>query len=302
MGLIRFIMRSVLAMSAFDVPLPRASLLARSQAIGENERSGESDDFKAESARTHTRALLQRYSLSVILPAYNEEAIIERTLTGTLATLNNWTNNFELIVVNDGSKDRTRQIIEQVALRDERLRLINHNANQGYGAALVSGFHAVTKDLAFFMDSDGQFDIVDLERCVPLIEQYDAVLGYRDPRHDSRMRKLNAWGWKQLVRLTLGIQVRDLDCAFKLYHADFLRTLELETRGAMINAEMIYTFCRRGYRYTEVGVRHLPRAGGQATGAKPMVILRALRELCLFAYKWRRRGKEASCKSRDDIR
>lgn len=226
------------------------------------------------------------YSLSVVLPAYNEAAIIEKTIGTVLQALAQWTNDFELIVVNDGSKDQTGEIIGRLIQEEPRIRLINHEVNRGYGAALVSGFQAITKELVFFMDADGQFDIHDLAAFFPLIAEYDAVLGYRNPRHDPWIRKLNAWGWKQLVQLFFGIQVQDIDCAFKLYRAEFFQTLELETRGAMINTEMIYKLTHAGYTYTEVGVRHLPREEGQATGAKPAVILRALRELALYAWKW----------------
>ncbi|GCE13761.1 glycosyltransferase family 2 protein [Tengunoibacter tsumagoiensis] len=226
-------------------------------------------------------------SLSVVLPAYNEEAIIEKTVQTTCAALAQWTDEFELIVVNDGSKDRTGPIVEQLMNGDSRIRLISHPINRGYGSALVTGFHAVSKDLVFFMDADGQFDITDLAAFFPLIEQYDAVLGYRNPRCDPWIRKFNAWGWKQLVRLCFGVQVRDIDCAFKLYRAEFFQTFDLETSGAMINTEMLYKFKRAGFTYTEVGVRHLPRTEGIATGARPAVILRALRELLYFARKWR---------------
>jgi putative flippase GtrA len=226
-------------------------------------------------------------SLSVILPAYNEEALIGQTLCTVMAVLSSWMHDFEVIVVNDGSRDRSADIVAHLATYDRRIRLVNHPVNRGYGAALVTGFESVTKELAFFMDADGQFDIRDLVRFFPLIDEYGAVLGYRRERQDTWMRKLNAWGWKRLVRFTFGIHVRDIDCAFKLFRAEFLRTQRLETRGAMINAEMIYKLGRAGYTYTEEGVHHLPRRAGKATGAKPAVILRALRELFLYAEKWR---------------
>ena len=190
-------------------------------------------------------------SLSVILPAYNEEALIGQTLCTVMAALSSWMHDFEVIVVNDGSKDRTADIVAHLAAYDRRIRLVNHPVNQGYGAALVTAFETVTKELVFFMDADGQFDIRDL------------------------------------VRFIFGIHVRDIDCAFKLFRAEFLRTQRLETRGAMINVEIIYKLARAGYTYTEVGVQHLPRRAGKATGAKPAVILRAIRELFLYAEKWR---------------
>jgi glycosyltransferase involved in cell wall biosynthesis len=233
-------------------------------------------------------AVQLNYSLSLIMPAHNEEVAIADTLRAVLAAATRWTRDFEVIVVNDGSRDRTQAILEEIALTEPRLRIIRHEVNQGYGAALVSGFEAVTKELAFFMDSDGQFDIHDLERFFPLIEEFDAVLGYRMQRQDTWMRKLNAWGWKMLVGAVFKLRVRDVDCAFKLYRAQFFREQRLETRGAMINTEILYKFRRAGYTYTEIGVRHLPRRGGRATGAKPAVIVRAFRELFIYAHKWRR--------------
>lgn len=227
-------------------------------------------------------------SLSAVLPAHNEEAAIATTVSSVLQTLASWMPDFEVIVVNDGSQDRTGAILDSMAVENSHLKVIHHPVNQGYGAALVSGFEACRKDFVFFMDSDGQFDIRDLERFFPLLEEYDAVLGYRIKRQDTWMRKANAWGWKMLVRRIFGVRVRDVDCAFKIYNGSFFREYRLETRGAMINTEILYKLKRAGYTYTEIGVHHLPRNGGKATGAKPIVILRAFRELFAYARKWSR--------------
>ena len=227
-----------------------------------------------------------KQSLSVVMPAHNEEAAICSTVQSVLATVSRWTADFEVIVVNDGSTDGTRTMLEAMAAEEPRLHILNHDVNRGYGAALVSGFEATSKDLVFFMDSDGQFDIRDLERFFPLISHYDAVLGYRIDRQDTWIRKLNAWGWKLLVRLIFKLPVRDIDCAFKLYKGEFFRTHRLETRGAMINTEILYKFTHAGYTYTEVGVHHLPRRGGRATGARLSVIARAFLEMFVYAYRW----------------
>ena len=237
---------------------------------------------------------MNNHSLSVVLPAYNEEEIIARTVTAVDAVLSEWHMEFEIVVVNDGSEDRTGEIVTALASENPRIRMVSHASNQGYGATLASGFAAATKELLFFMDSDGQFDVCDLQEFLPLIDTYDAVIGYRIDRQDSWMRKLNAWGWKHLIGWTLGLYVRDVDCAFKLLRTSFLHEHPLETRGAMINAELLYRLKRAGCSYKEVGVIHLPRLHGQATGAKLSVILRAFRELFVSAYAWHREEKRLS--------
>jgi len=228
------------------------------------------------------------HSLSVVLPAYNEEHIIGATLEQVLNVLAAWVRDFEVIVVNDGSTDRTGEILAAITEAEPRVRVVTHERNQGYGSALADGFAAATKELTFFMDSDGQFDIRELARLLPFIDEYDAVIGYRQERQDTWVRKLNALGWNVLIGTVLGVHVRDIDCAFKLLRTDFLRQHPLETRGAMINAELLYKLKCAGCTYREVGVHHLPRQGGRATGASLRVITRAFRELFTFARNWRR--------------
>lgn len=244
--------------------------------------------------KMNENTFLTKDSLSIVLPAHNEEQVIAHTLADVLDVLTLWVRDFEILVVNDGSTDLTGAIVTAIAAKDTRVKLITHPLNLGYGAALVSGFEAASKQLTFFMDSDGQFDIRDLQEFFPLIDTYDAVIGYRMDRQDTVMRKLNAWGWKQVVRVVLGISVRDIDCAFKLLHTDFLHQHPLETRGAMINAELLYKLTHAGCTYYEVGVMHLPRRAGRATGAKLSVIARAFRELFTSAWKWRREQESAS--------
>ncbi len=252
--------------------------------------NGDTDTLKEK----HTK-----YSLSVVMPAYNEEVAIAGMVHDVVDVLSRWTawiEDFEVIVVDDGSRDHTGAILDTIAASQPRLRVVHHAINQGYGAALASGFAAITKDLVFFMDADGQFDIRELERFFPLLAEHDAVIGYRMQRQDTWLRKVNAWGWKILVGMVFGVYVRDVDCAFKMYPTAFFRMCPLETRGAMINTEILYKFGRAGYTYTQVGVRHLPRRGGRATGAKPAVILRAFLELFTYAWKWHREEKKLARK------
>ncbi len=233
--------------------------------------------------------ILAQYSLSIVLPAYNEERSIGATLADATTALNAWGADYEVIVVNDGSRDHTGDVIAAFAAREPQVRIVTHAVNQGYGAAVRSGFAAAANDLTFFMDSDGQFMIADLPRLLVHIDSVDAVLGYRIHRQDAPMRLLNAWGWNALVYLALGVRVRDLDCAHKVFRTDFLHTYPPTTSGALLNAELLFTLNRVGGTYCEVGVRHLPRNGGRATGANVRVILRALRDLVRYAWRQRRR-------------
>jgi putative flippase GtrA len=286
--------------SQFNTPVPaRDDVSVRNSVrygtkgtLLERTRLHYSGGYKQSGSKENEHEPMSHHSLSVVLPAYNEEEIIGRTVETVLDVLNTWDMDFEIVVVNDGSTDRTGKIVEALVDAHPCIRLITHATNEGYGASLVSGFAAATKELVFFMDSDGQFDIRDLQEFFPLIDTYDAVIGYRIDRQDSWMRKLNAWGWKQLVGLVLGVHVRDVDCAFKLLRTEFLHRHPLETRGAMVNAELFYKLKRAGCSYKEVGVIHLPRLHGRATGAKLNVILRAFRELFVFAHKWHRKEKQ----------
>jgi len=219
----------------------------------------------------------------VVLPIYNEAAVIRETVEQVLQGVAPLVGDFEVILVNDGSTDETGAILASLAA-DPHVRVVTHPRNQGYGAALVDGFAAATKTLTLFTDSDGQFAIADLSRLLPFIDTYDAVIGYRWARQDAWLRKLNAWGWKMVVRLALGVRARDIDCAFKLLRTSFLRRYPLQTRGAMINAELLYKLRRTGCTWREVSVRHFPRRAGRATGANVRVIMRAFRELVVYAY------------------
>jgi glycosyltransferase involved in cell wall biosynthesis len=235
-------------------------------------------------ARPPTLPLTTR-GLSVVLPAWNEEAVIVRTVEAVVQTLSQLAPDYEVIVVDDGSQDRTGEIADALAAANPRIRVVHNRPNLGYGGALIAGFNAVHQELTFFMDADGQFDIRDLAHLLAQIERYDAVLGYRQHRQDPWPRKVNAWGWKLLMLLLFGLRVRDIDCAFKLYPTALVRRVNVQAQGAMVNTEMLVKLARLGYRWVEVPVRHYPRAGGRATGANLRVIVRAFRELLKLHHR-----------------
>jgi Glycosyl transferase family 2 len=217
--------------------------------------------------------------LSLCLPAYNEAANIEDTIDGACAMLPEFVKSFEVVVVDDGSRDDTAVIVERYVERDRRVRLVRHERNRGYGAAVTSGLRAARGDLVMFTDADGQFSLLDLPYLLTRLENNDMVIGYRYKRADPWHRLLNAWAWNGLIRLILGVKVRDLDCAFKLFRREVVDQLQLTASGATINAEILAQCCRGGIRIAEVPVAHYPRCLGTPTGAAFKVIAKAFREL-----------------------
>ena len=233
-------------------------------------------------------------SLSVVLLVYNEEITIEHTISTIIHTLSAWTNDFEVIVVNDGSEDSTEKIVGQLTRQNSYVRMISHQVKRGYGAALNAGSEVATKELLLFIGADSRFDICNLVDFFPLIEDYDAVLGYSHSRYTSWVGTLNGWTWKQLVRFMFGIKVHDVNCMFKLFRTDFFQTHHLETRGAMANVEMIYRFARAGFTYTEVSVRQLSLPGKKVRNIKITTMFATLRELFFCAGKWYREEQTSS--------
>jgi glycosyltransferase involved in cell wall biosynthesis len=221
-------------------------------------------------------------SISAVLPAYNEEAIVERTVIDVAIVLRELTDEYEIVVVDDGSVDETREVLMALAERypELPLRVVLHEQNQGYGAALASGFDAATKELIFMTDGDRQFDAAELGRFVPELDaSTDLVIGWRVQRADPPLRLLNAFGWKLLVNGLFGYTARDVDCAFKLFRRRVWQGVTVHARGATFSAEFLIKARRLGFHVKELPVRHLPRTAGRATGARLDVIARAFREL-----------------------
>lgn len=222
---------------------------------------------------------MARGSISVFFPCYNEEANVESAVRKATAVLDALTADYEVIVVNDGSADRTGQIADRLALADPRIRAIHHPTNRGYGGAVQSGIRAATKEFVFFTDGDGQFDMTELPPLLPLMDEFDFVACWRIERQDPWIRRLNSWCWTRLVNLVLGIRIRDVNCAFKLFRRRIFATTPLHSTGALISAEILARATRSGCRMTQRGVHHYPRTAGVQTGAKSRVILLAFKEL-----------------------
>lgn len=218
-------------------------------------------------------------SITVFFPCYNEQDNVERTTQRAVEVLEGLGADYEIILVNDGSADQTGARADAIAVGNNRVRVVHHPQNMGYGAALQSGIRAAKKELVFFTDGDGQFDIGEIKLLLPLITHNDIVCGYRLDRKDPLVRKLNGWMWTRLVNLLFGMNIRDIDCAFKLFRTEIFEGMRMSSAGALISAEILARATRRGFRIAEVGVHHYPRKAGKQTGAKLTVILRAFKEL-----------------------
>ena len=219
--------------------------------------------------------------LSVFFPAHDEVENLERTMTAALAFLDDMDlDASEVIVVDDGSTDGTGDVADALALKDPRVRVVHHGSNRGYGAALKSGFGAARLEWVFYTDSDGQFDLGDLNRLLPFAGEFDAVIGYRQRRSDHFVRTVNQSLWTALVHSLFRLGLRDVDCAFKLVRrASLERVGPLVSEGAVISTELLVKLRLTGARVKQVGVNHYPRTAGRASGGSPRVIARAFREL-----------------------
>ena len=219
--------------------------------------------------------------LSVFFPAHDEAENLARTVTSAVAELDRLgLHDLEVVLVDDGSTDGTGDIAESLTADDPRIRVVHHPVNRGYGAALKSGFSAARREWIFYTDSDGQFDLADIGLLLPYAGEFDAIIGYRIHRSDHLIRKLNQALWSRLVRRALGIDIRDVDCAFKLLRRASLERIEpLTSEGAVISAELLVKLQRSGARLKQVGISHHPRLAGKPSGGDPRVIARAFREL-----------------------
>jgi glycosyltransferase involved in cell wall biosynthesis len=218
-------------------------------------------------------------AVSIVLPAYDEEPNIEQAMAEATEVAERLFAEHEIVVVDDGSRDRTGALVRAAGERDERIRLVSHPENRGYGEALRSGFLAAQLDFVFFTDADLQFDLNELEGFLQYAGTVDVVAGYRLNRQDPLQRRLIGYAWNLLVRVLFFVPVRDIDCAFKLFDRQVLHEVHIESVGAMVNTELMVKLGRAGASVVEVGVHHRPRRAGEARGASPQVVLTALREV-----------------------
>jgi len=217
--------------------------------------------------------------ISVVLPAYNEAANIEKQVRNVDDVLRDLRfDEYEILVVDDGSSDDTRAICEALATDVPKLRVIVHETNRGYAQALRSGFTAAAQPLVFYTDADNQFDVRELKNLLAAIDDYDLVCGFRIYRFDPFSRLVLSWGYNLLVRILFRIRVRDVDCAFKLFRREIFDRIHIESKKFFVDTEILAKASRCGMKMTEIGVKHFPRTAGQST-VRPSHVFHTLAEI-----------------------
>lgn len=223
--------------------------------------------------------------LSIVLPAHDEVETLADVARQALRVGSQCADALEVVIVDDGSRDGTAEVAADLARMDARVRVVTHPLNQGYGAALRSGFERAQHEWIFYTDSDGQFDLEELPRLLALLGRYDVVTGYRAARRDGRLRSAFGTAFSAAVNHLLGVHVRDVNCAFKVYPKRLFDGLDLQANGALIDAEMLAAARGAGLRVGELAVTHRPRVAGEQSGARIDVIARAILEFATLALR-----------------
>ena len=240
--------------------------------------------------------MAQSPSISVVFPAWNEEDYAERAVSRALAVLTRVTDDFEIIVVDDASTDRTFEICQRLVRRHGAVRLFRHDVNQKLGGALKTGFGAATKEVIVYSDIDLPWDLDELERAIHLMDylEADMICAFRLDRTSEGPRRIAySYAYNLLIRALFGVQVKDVNFSFKVFHRRVLEAVELKSTGSFIDAELVVKAIRQGFRVFQMGVDYFPRTRGVSTLASPAVIAKMLKELAVF-YRETKHSPRAS--------
>ncbi len=227
---------------------------------------------------------MYKIELSVFFPCYNENLNILRLVMDSMKVLDNLVGKYEILIINDGSTDNTSDIADKLSNKYQQVRVIHHSSNKGYGASLISGFTNSKYEWVFFTDADQQFFISEIDLLLKHVHHYDLIIGYRKQRKDIWYRVLYGRLWTFTVQKLFELDIKDIDCAFKLINKSLLSNITLNFSSACINAELLVKLIRSGAKIKQIGVSHRPRVYGKQTGGRLTVALKAILDL----YKLRR--------------
>jgi glycosyltransferase involved in cell wall biosynthesis len=219
------------------------------------------------------------------MPAYNEKENIEKAVSSSCSVLRSVCDDYEVVVVDDGSTDGTGEMLDKMAETNPALRVIHHDRNYKFGKTLRDGIAAARKDLIFLTDSDNPIDMEDMKKAIPLMAEYDFVNGRRLAREPSLKRILYTAVYNQMIRTLFGLQVKDVNFSYKMAKRDLLQKLDLRSNGSFIDAEMMLEAKRAGGRLREIPIMYFPRTLGESTLASPSVIMKILFEMSRYMVR-----------------
>ena len=236
-------------------------------------------------------------TLSVFFPAYYDEKNIDKVVESAIVVLDEMKlKEYEITIIEDGSPDKTGEVADKLADKYEKVSVIHHEKNMGYGATLRDGFMNAKLDYVFYSDGDNQFDMNDLKKFVALLPFSDMVIGYRKKKQYSTYRKITSLAYNFLLRFLFEIDYVDVDCAFKIIKTDLFKKIKIDSVDAFIDAEILLKAKLLGYTTTEIGVKHLPRVDGISTGARPSVIFRTIKEISEYRKVYKEEIKKMNIK------
>ena len=224
-------------------------------------------------------------SISVFFPLYNDEATVEKLVNDATSLLKTTADDYEVILVNDGSIDNTGEICNRLANENAKINVIHHEKNKGYGAALKAGFTNATKELVFYTDGDGQYDVKELSKLLPYIHEADVVTGYKIKRNDPFYRRILGRIYHWTARFLFCLRVKDIDCDFRLLRRSIFNNITLESDSGVICVEMMKKIQSAGYKIKEVPVHHYPRISGRSQFFRAKNILKVMAGLCKQWWK-----------------
>lgn len=228
-------------------------------------------------------------TLSVFFPAYYDEKNIGKVVDKAVEVLEKLKlKDYEVTIIEDGSPDKTGEVCNALAARYEKVKVIHHEVNRGYGATLYEGFTSAKNDYVFYTDGDNQFDLEELKKLIALIHYSDIVVGFRKKKQYSTYRKFTSLVYNYVLRYMFNIDYVDIDCAFKIIKRDLFDKITIKTKDAFIDAEIMIKASLLGYTSTEIGVKHLPRVDGISTAARPSIILKTIKEIYDFRKEYKK--------------
>lgn len=223
-------------------------------------------------------------TISFFCPAYNDEKNIPILIPKAIKVFKKISSKFEIVIVEDGSPDRTSIVADELAKKYKPLiTVVHHRQNQGYGAALKKGFLKARKyDFVCYTDGDLQFNVADYAKLVPFLEDYDAVVGYRRKRSLSRQRLIQTLVYNFLVRILFSTRAKDINCSMKIVKRSVIDKIHLTSTSPFLDAELLINLQRKGIKIKQVEVSHYNRRFGEASGGKPKVILSTVKDMFNF--------------------